>query len=623
MRDPARKVVPFQSRGGWSAVAGLRDIVERDWEDRRALLQQRVEGAVEGLKGMVVLEEHRGRSDADAGAYAASLGGFASKTVDPRSLYALAGRGRRGRANDSDRPQRLRALIADLEKHLLEIRENPPLCLFVESDCGAEEAISKARDHVKRHAAVLRLLNSAAREERGMPPRGAQDLAATASGWSHREGLETGLMPPCLILRKPLSRVSGIAADLLPIVSSGLPVKLVVAREGFPGEGVDAHPTVLGPLEPALETLVVSLRRVFFLQAAHTADTGIEKTLARALAAPYPAVISVLAGGGGGEEQERRLREAVRSRAFPTVIYDPARRKALGGGLDLSHNPDPEREWPPRSPPSPAAGEGGAPGGGDFTFADFAHGEPYLRHHFLPLPEGRGQDDLVPVAEFLRLSPALRRGKTPFVRLPGDEEGGPERAVPSPYLTALTEERLECWLALREAAGGAASPPARKTAETAGPAPEAGRPTPAAALEEARLRERERAAVNEAMGKLVRRLAAMASEGMDLQGVLNKVSADGGPAAASTPPEISGAEQPPRIETEECTTCDECLNINASIFAYNEDRKAFIKNPRGGPYRDIVKAAEKCQAAIIRPGKPLNPTQADLDKWVRRAEPFN
>jgi pyruvate-ferredoxin/flavodoxin oxidoreductase len=79
----------------------------------------------------------------------------------------------------------------------------------------------------------------------------------------------------------------------------------------------------------------------------------------------------------------------------------------------------------------------------------------------------------------------------------------------------------------------------------------------------------------------------------------------------------------PWIETEECTACDECIIINPQIFEYNADKKAIIKNPDGGPYRDIVKSAEKCTAQIIHPGLPRDRSAKDIAKWIKRGEKFN
>jgi pyruvate-ferredoxin/flavodoxin oxidoreductase len=79
----------------------------------------------------------------------------------------------------------------------------------------------------------------------------------------------------------------------------------------------------------------------------------------------------------------------------------------------------------------------------------------------------------------------------------------------------------------------------------------------------------------------------------------------------------------PWLDTEECTACDECTNLNDRMFAYNSSRKAFIKDPAGGPYRDLVKAAEKCTARVIHPGLPRERGDKDILKWIKRGEKYN
>jgi pyruvate-ferredoxin/flavodoxin oxidoreductase len=77
------------------------------------------------------------------------------------------------------------------------------------------------------------------------------------------------------------------------------------------------------------------------------------------------------------------------------------------------------------------------------------------------------------------------------------------------------------------------------------------------------------------------------------------------------------------IDTPECTACDECININPKVFAYNETKKAVILDPKAGSYLDIVKAAEKCTAGVIHPGTPWNAGEPNLDKLTARAAKFN
>jgi len=76
------------------------------------------------------------------------------------------------------------------------------------------------------------------------------------------------------------------------------------------------------------------------------------------------------------------------------------------------------------------------------------------------------------------------------------------------------------------------------------------------------------------------------------------------------------------IETERCTSCNECTLINDRMFAYNANKQAFIADPNAGTYRQLVEAAESCQVAIIHPGRPRNPNEAGLDELIERAASF-
>ena len=98
-------------------------------------------------------------------------------------------------------------------------------------------------------------------------------------------------------------------------------------------------------------------------------------------------------------------------------------------------------------------------------------------------------------------------------------------------------------------------------------------------------------------------------------------------AAAAPPPAAAAGSSAdalaPWIDSDQCTACDECIRINGKIFAYNAGKKAYIQNPAGGPYQDLVKAAEKCTARVIHPGLPRDRSAKDVAKWIARAEKYN
>jgi len=85
----------------------------------------------------------------------------------------------------------------------------------------------------------------------------------------------------------------------------------------------------------------------------------------------------------------------------------------------------------------------------------------------------------------------------------------------------------------------------------------------------------------------------------------------------------SGGFTPATIDAEDCTACGECIEINPNIFGWNDEQLATVINPKGGPFKDIVKAAEKCPARVIHPGTPADPNEKDLPALIERAEKFN
>ena len=79
----------------------------------------------------------------------------------------------------------------------------------------------------------------------------------------------------------------------------------------------------------------------------------------------------------------------------------------------------------------------------------------------------------------------------------------------------------------------------------------------------------------------------------------------------------------PFLDSNECTGCGECVMVNPKIFAWNDKKQAFIQDPNGGPYKDLVKAAEKCAARCIKPGLPADRSEKGIEKLIKRAEKFN
>ncbi|MEE8487736.1 MAG: ferredoxin, partial [Gemmatimonadota bacterium] len=281
--------------------------------------------------------------------------------------------------------------------------------------------------------------------------------------------------------------------------------------------------------------------------------------------------------------------------------------------------------------------------------ADWAATEGRFRKHFRPIPAD-SDDDYMPFHVYFDLSADERENHKPFVYTLQDDRRLDRLSV-SDEIVALAEDRQLFWSQLKELAGLDTE---NLEAEFEARADEI------RAEYESRMSELKATYPKVVARQLAAGLLSAGDGSRTIEDLLQAAASappvvfdpalspdmpgsDGrGPAApaavveqaavvatpaATAEPEAEDNEDdlamPPYIETALCTTCDDCLNINKKLFAYDDNKQAYIKDASAGTFAQLVKAAEKCPAAIIHPGTPINPKEKDLEKWIERARPFN
>lgn len=361
----------------------------------------------------------------------------------------------------------------------------------------------------------------------------------------------------------------------------------------------------------------------------------------------------------------RQSKLSLDSRAFPLIIFDPDAGSDMGACLELDGNPSPNDTWS-RYKLDYVDDEGkSAQMDLPMTIADWAATEGRFKKHFSKLPDGV---EAVHYGDYLNLAEDQRESVTPFIYTLG-KDARLGRLKVSPELVKLGTERIEFWNELRELNGSRPSENARYEIETAVEAKlEAQFETQLTGLRaeyEGKLTALKASYPVEIARTIAKGLLAsddgdktiaeiLAGAPIDLSevdlGPEPAAAPAPAPAAAAAPAatpapvaepapepapvavaepapvaaeEDEGLAMEPYIDTEDCTSCNECINVNDKLFAYNDDGLAEIVDPKAGPFSDIVKAAESCPVAIIHPGTPLNPKERGLDQWIERAEPFN
>jgi pyruvate-ferredoxin/flavodoxin oxidoreductase len=445
----------------------------------------------------------------------------------------------------------------------------------------------------------------------------------------------------------------------------------------YTGQSADMSPygkAVHGKTEERKELAYIAMahRGAFVHQTSQASASHLIAGLIQGLKTRRPSVINVytpcpVEHGLPDEWAPEAAKLALESRAFPFLTYDPDAGDSIAECLSLDGNPDTQSLWPLYE--LTYVDDEGEEQVMELpvTIADWAATETRFKKHFKSIKKDDWDDDTQRVFhEFVAADEEEREGKTPFI-WSIDDEKKLERTRVSTEIVQLAEERLLYWHQLKEMAGLEVPDWVRSNI---------GREIETefeAKLQKAQ--EEFEAKLEELKATYPRIIARRLAEGLVKHGNGNRTVADLLKTAESTPgldpigadvggmqvgpsggnggtaadagggvataveekpesvveaaepeaeeEEDEGLKMEPYIETARCTTCNECTQLNNRMFKYNEDKQAYIADPTAGTFKEIVMAAERCPAAIIHPGDPLDPNEPNLDKWIERAKPFN
>lgn len=395
-------------------------------------------------------------------------------------------------------------------------------------------------------------------------------------------------------------------ALLMDTLSSDLPIKVLYQVSDLLGNPspIDAqlHNGLRGQQFAAMAT---GLNDAFVLQVPGSNLYAQRDKLLTGFRYAGPALFSVFVTSGRvGRDRPDYLvaAAALESRAFPTFSYDPGAGRGMAARFDIASNPQPENDWPAyeleyQDNELQRQSEMVA-----FTLADFAVLDTRYADYFADVPDDSWTENMLPVADFLELDDEQALDHVPYVTLI-DEENRLHRLVVDDKLIRVARRGAERWRMLQEEGGIKNS-------------------LVAAAIEKARAEwqvEQEQAL--KALREELHEAAPAAGEKAPPAAKASDVVSTSVAAEVEVAEEEVEAGNPdePYIETPRCTTCDECTAKNDRMFAYDENKQAYIADLSAGTYRELVEAAESCQVAIIHPGKPWNPDEPGLDELVRRA----
>jgi pyruvate-ferredoxin/flavodoxin oxidoreductase len=403
--------------------------------------------------------------------------------------------------------------------------------------------------------------------------------------------------------------------NLSRMMMSGKPIKVLVldtqvysntggqaCTSGFTGQVSDMAQfgkVTQGKEEIRKEIALVGMahRTTYILQGSFSNATHLLEGFIEGINARRPALFNIYSAcmpehGIGDDLAEHQSKLAVESRAYPLIRYNPDKGTLPEECLDLEGNPAIDADWPTYALEYSDEQGTKAKMQLPLTFADFAITEARFRKQFRTAPRDTWNENMVLLADYLNLTAENRDGKFPYIWAL-DKKNRLMRVIPAAPIVRACEDRRNFWRTLKSLA---AIRPAVDAGEIA-----------------ARVRA-------EFAQTLAARFLQIAGDGQLPAGDLPKLQST--PAAEAAPVAGNGYVAP-WVDSAQCSACDECVNLNPKMFAYDDHKHAYIKDAKAGPYKDLVRAAEKCTAQVIHPGTPRDPTEKDLDKLVKRAAKYN
>jgi pyruvate/2-oxoacid:ferredoxin oxidoreductase beta subunit len=290
------------------------------------------------------------------------------------------------------------------------------------SDEALQMSFGLARSIAQKHLEKVRNVRRGGLLNEHPSDLPGQLMALDHLSWEDLTGEERAGCPPVLVFSDESALTKQGLAGLEHILSSNLPIKLVVLdSRGISDQFVE--PSLLGLAHQRAFVLVGSIAH-----REHLFD-GLKQALRFGGSALIHLHVPIPGEQGYPPANTlERARLAVGSRIHPLLLFDPSIEGVLGTRVSLEGNPDPESEW------------------SNVTPFEWVLGEQRFRRRLKRAPEDAKLEDAV---AFIDL-PAEDRGDVlPVV---SDPRSG-DQLVLSPELVRMAERRRQIWNVYREISG--------------------------------------------------------------------------------------------------------------------------------------------------------------------------
>jgi ferredoxin len=614
-----------------AAVAGVR-------RERRARLVEEIDGLVQRLDELLAVDASHETSGKSAEALEATFGADAGDLFDPAKLAASLPAHRGSVRLGPERRARIENTLATLRDSREMDRETDLVVLRPEDGTAADSipgvrtvthprglgaSIGLFDGIAERYTALFRALRVARLEVDSAYDPTLHDVPLARFDWQGMQEDEL-LSLPRLVVLETAERLRGAGLGAFAeLLRSGRPVHVLVEQSTSEFGAAETWQG-LGGFHPGLGYLAIAHREAFVVESSLVCPERLSLELEKMATSLRPGAALIAAPAWNATVPAWiQLLAAEQARAVPCFTYDPEAGQHWAERFNLAGNPQPDLPWPLHPVRYRNAKGKTQTLEQPFTFAHAVALDPAYREHFRIVPEQAWSDEQMELGDYLAAPIAAVDRKIPFIWVVGDGKHL-ARALVTRDLAHASRDRLRAWRILQELAG-TDNEYARRAAAAA-----------REALHEQHAGEVDRVR-SEAAGEAMNRLARVL---MDFDGPLPASTAPAAPPAGSSTapaPEAPATEAAPAaaapaedvsfdapwIESALCTSCQDCININNRLFKYDANKQAFVADASAGTFEQLVRAAEKCPARCIHPGRPAPGDTSATDGVMSRAAKFN
>ncbi|MBX7055880.1 MAG: ferredoxin, partial [Pyrinomonadaceae bacterium] len=554
---------------------------------RSLSFQQRIERLLHELHNILEAEAIGSEFGRSPDRLRASVGSTFNSAFNFEALSTILNAAKPETAISERRRERIRSLIEVLEKQRFYPKSNHISEAFEFSFERPSDALKAYNERYPAAVELVKTLAIAELEAEGAYRESRHDPIFEFFGSNGLSPGDLGQLPSYLICTDAGSLDPIETANIFEILAVGMPFKIFVRTDDVlePSELAEGHLS-LGLRARQLVYTAIGLTDVYVFQTAASSIYKCRSKLLDAISYTGPALISIFSGDTKFNNDVPKYlfaSAATESRVFPTLAFDPDGGNDWASRLTIESNPQPGIDWPVYSVKCEDASIQAIQYDSEFTAVDLMAMDSRFSSHFAIVPPEQCTDDMITVTEALDADRSAANDKVPYIELV-DGEGFLHKAILDVRVINEARRCRSIWRSLQELGGYNNSHAERLLA-----------------LERAQISAPEEIAV--------------------LSQPANEI-----PAAEDRPaPEAKSAaagDGAPYIESARCTSCNECTHINAKMFAYDENKQAYIADPSAGTFRQLVEAAEGCQVSIIHPGVPRNPKEPGIEELIARAAAF-